>query len=330
MFGHRPRAAGRLMGKSYLAKRRHHHPGRETQPSMPSVPPTCRHDTPQKETNKPHEKCLKCVTKKSKKRTKTTKEVWDRKRITHLSAWKKETRHYITNKPLNKWQRGCTDIGCSLEHEVLMTGTTADRTASSTRGLRRPDDPSPVKYEAAGPGWETQTSRGHYRKQKGFEDAFTCGCVPCSAPWRARDNRCGMMTSWKHRPVSSVSGTFSAILWRLRHASTISSNEKLALPENKKRPCPSRETHFGLDFCTVSVAGRLPVCAELSTSKRTGALCWTTLGCMDIAAKADKHRWRTAWWQRGPEAALCSSPCSMGSEKARRRGGRKVGRRFHC
>lgn len=36
-----------------------------------------------------------------------------------------------------------TDVGCILEQEVLMTGTMADKTTSSTRGLGVPDDPSP-------------------------------------------------------------------------------------------------------------------------------------------------------------------------------------------
>lgn len=54
--------------------------------------------------------------------------------------------------------------------------------------------------------------------------------VPCSAAWRARDSRRGTMTSWKHRPVSSVSSTCWAILWRLWHASTTSSTEKTTPP----------------------------------------------------------------------------------------------------
>lgn len=64
---------------------------------------------------------------------------------------------------------------------------------------------------------------------------------------------------------------------------------------------------------------RLPVCAELRTSKRTGVLSWTTLGWVDAAARAAKHRGRTAWWERCSEASLLSS-WSMGSEQRRGKG----------
>lgn len=86
----------------------------------------------------------------------------------------------------------------------------------------------------------------------------------------------------------------------------------------------------GLTFDLKFLPGRLPVCAELSTSRRTGVLSWTTLGWMDIAAKADKHCWRTAWRECSSEAVLLLSPCSMGSEKVRRRGGQQVGHWCHC
>lgn len=43
----------------------------------------------------------------------------------------------------------CTDVGCSLEQDVLMTETMAHRTASSRRGLRRLGDPSPAKHQHA-------------------------------------------------------------------------------------------------------------------------------------------------------------------------------------
>lgn len=39
------------------------------------------------------------------------------------------------------------NVGCSLEQEVLMTGTMADRTASSIRALRAPGDASPEKQK---------------------------------------------------------------------------------------------------------------------------------------------------------------------------------------
>lgn len=61
---------------------------------------------------------------------------------------------------------------------------------------------------------------------------------------------------------------------------------------------------------------RLPVCAELRTSNRTGVLSWTTLGWMDTAARADKQRWRNAWWDCCSEASLLSS-WSMGSAQGR-------------
>jgi len=38
-----------------------------------------------------------------------------------------------------------TDVGCRREQEVLMTGTMANRTSSSRRGLRPAGDPSPEK-----------------------------------------------------------------------------------------------------------------------------------------------------------------------------------------
>lgn len=72
-YMYRPWAAGFWKGKSCRAKRRHRHPGRETQPSMPSALPTWRHEKwkPKKETNKPHEKRFNNVSyDKSKKVTK--------------------------------------------------------------------------------------------------------------------------------------------------------------------------------------------------------------------------------------------------------------------
>lgn len=68
-----------------------------------------------------------------------------------------------------------------------------------------------------------------------------------------------------------------------------------------------------------SVQMDLPVCAELRTSRRTGVLSWTTLGWVDTAARADKHRWRTAWWESCSETVLLLS-WSMDSEQRRGKG----------
>jgi len=138
--------------------------------------------------------------------------------------------------------------------------------------------------------------------------------VPCSAAWRARDSRRGTMTSWKHRPVSSVSSTCWAILWRLWHASTTSSTEKTTPPTP---PDQINETTLIQGFIGNVIElispDRLPVCAALRTSRRTGVVTWTTAGREDTAARADKHRRRTAWWEGVSEATLLS-PRSAGSD----------------
>lgn len=41
--------------------------------------------------------------------------------------------------------RVCTDVGCSLEQDALMTDTRAHRTSSSSRGLPPPEEPWPAK-----------------------------------------------------------------------------------------------------------------------------------------------------------------------------------------
>lgn len=79
---------------------------------------------------------------------------------------------------------------------------------------------------------------------------------------------------------------------------------------NKTIPSETRKTNN---------PDRSPVCAELRTSKRTGVLSWTTLGWVDAAASADKHRCRTAWWEHISEASLLLS-WSMGSEQKTEKG----------
>lgn len=57
---------------------------------------------------------------------------------------------------------------------------------------------------------------------------------PCRAAWRDNDSRRGMISSWKHSPVSLVSWTCLAILWRQLQASITSSTEKPTVPENTR------------------------------------------------------------------------------------------------
>lgn len=72
------------------------------------------------------------------------------------------------------------------------------------------------------------------KRQKEDEHSFLYrSCSPCRAACRAKHSRRGMMTSWKHRPVSSVSWARSAIFWTQWQASTTSSTENLALPEGR-------------------------------------------------------------------------------------------------
>lgn len=95
----------------------------------------------------------------------------------------------------------------------------ADRTASSTRGFERPGGRSPARDA------DVTTERTGCTPKDGGG-----GRSPWSAACSARDSRRGTTTSWKHRPDSSVSGTCSAIVWRLRHADTTSSTEKETSP----------------------------------------------------------------------------------------------------
>lgn len=221
----------------------------------------------------------------------------------------------ITNGD-KRWD--CTDFGCSLEQEVLITGTTADRTTSSIRGLRRPDDSSPATQK---PG------RSLLEKEQKL-------------------SRLSISSGGAAHPAELLGGPTTAGAGRWSHESTalpppcpgpalLSSggcDTPAPPPPRKNQRCLQTGTllcehllikansHF--EFCTkgkhvvyLPLRGTLPVCAELSTSRRTGVLSWTTLGRTDTAARADKHRWRTAWWECSPEGLLLLSLCSIGSEK---------------
>lgn len=72
------------------------------------------------------------------------------------------------------------------------------------------------------------------KKDVWYYSLYRC-CSPCKAAWRAKHSRRGMMTSWKHRPVSSVSWACSAIFWRQWQARTTSSTENLLLPGEKNK-----------------------------------------------------------------------------------------------
>lgn len=76
-----------------------------------------------------------------------------------------------------------------------------------------------------------------------------------------------------------------------------------------------RDLNKYIEVC-VCVYYSLPVCAELRTWRRTGVLSWTTLGRVDTAASAEKHLWRTAWWECSFQSVL-PSPWTMGSEHMR-------------
>lgn len=65
--------------------------------------------------------------------------------LTYSKVFKKRKKN--TERKVRVNESVCTDVGCSLEQEVLMTETMAHRTTSSRRGLRRPDDPSPARHQ---------------------------------------------------------------------------------------------------------------------------------------------------------------------------------------
>lgn len=124
---------------------------------------------------------------------------------------------FLYNCGLFPW----THPDCNAAQAVLMTGTKADRTASSVSGLLRPVE---------------QTHSYIYKQHKHLHtpenhDKHWPESLLCSAACKASPRSRGMMLSWKNCPISSASCACAAILCKLMHAAVTSSMEKLQLPE---------------------------------------------------------------------------------------------------